>query len=77
MKAVLIGTNKELIWSDVPDPVIRDDEVLLEVHCTALNRADLLQRAGQYPPPAGWPEWFGLEAPTVKVSPHPTGGLGF
>ena len=62
MKAVLIGTNKELIWSDVPDPVIRDDEVLLEVHCTALNRADLLQRAGQYPPPAGWPEWFGLEA---------------
>ena len=62
MKAVLVGEDKKLIWSDVPDPVLRDDEVLVEVCCTALNRADLLQRAGQYPPPAGWPEWFGLEA---------------
>lgn len=65
MKAVLVGEDKKLIWSDVPDPVIHEDEVLLEVYCTALNRADLLQRAGQYPPPAGWPEWFGLEAAGV------------
>ena len=32
------------------------------MHAAALNRADLLQRAGQYPPPPGWPDRFGLEA---------------
>jgi putative PIG3 family NAD(P)H quinone oxidoreductase len=39
--------------------------VILEIHAAALNRADLLQRAGQYPPPPGWPDWFGLEAAGV------------
>ena len=42
-----------------------EDAVLLEIHAAALNRADLLQRAGQYPPPPGWPDWFGLEAAGV------------
>ena len=37
-------------------------------HAAALNRADLLQRAGQYPPPPGWPEWYGLEAAGVIES---------
>ncbi|MBQ9485478.1 MAG: zinc-binding dehydrogenase, partial [Clostridia bacterium] len=32
-----------------------------EIYATALNRADLLQRQGKYPSPAGWPEWPGLE----------------
>lgn len=62
MHAVLVGNQGKLVWSPVPDPVLRDDDVLLEIHAAALNRADLLQRAGQYPPPEGWPEWFGLEA---------------
>ena len=61
MKAILIGENKALTWSDVPDPVIREDEVLVKIHAAALNRADLLQREGKYPPPPGWPEWMGLE----------------
>jgi len=65
MRAVLEGKDKKLQWTEVPDPQIKDDEVLLEIHAAALNRADLLQRAGQYPPPAGWPEWFGLEAAGV------------
>lgn len=55
MHAVLEGDNKKLQWTEVPDPQIREDEVLLQIHAAALNRADLLQRAGQYPPPAGWP----------------------
>ena len=62
MHAVLVGNQGKLVWSPVPDPVPKDDDVLLEIHAAALNRADLLQRAGQYPPPEGWPEWFGLEA---------------
>lgn len=62
MHAVLVGENGKLEWKEVPDPVLKEDDVLVEVHAAALNRADLLQRAGQYPPPAGWPEWFGLEA---------------
>ena len=49
------------MWSDVADPVIRDDEVLVKIHAAALNRADLLQRQGKYPSPAGCPEWMGLE----------------
>ena len=62
MKAMKMGTNGHLKWAEVEDPRIREDEVLLEVHAAGMNRADLLQRAGQYPPPKGWPDYFGLEA---------------
>lgn len=65
MYATVIGEDKKLHWEPVEDPVIKEDEVLLEVHAAALNRADLLQRAGQYPPPPGWPDRFGLEAAGV------------
>ncbi len=61
MKAMLVDENKNLVWSDVADPVIKDDEVLVKVCAAALNRADLLQRQGKYPSPAGCPEWMGLE----------------
>ena len=61
MKAMLVDENKNLVWSDVADPVIKDDEVLVKIHAAALNRADLLQRQGKYPSPAGCPEWMGLE----------------
>ncbi|MBQ8357673.1 MAG: NAD(P)H-quinone oxidoreductase [Clostridia bacterium] len=61
MKAMLIDENKNLIWSEVVDPVIKPDEVLVKIHAAALNRADLLQRQGKYPSPAGCPEWMGLE----------------
>lgn len=65
MYATVIGEDKKLHWEPVEDPVIKENEVLLEVHAAALNRADLLQRAGQYPPPPGWPDRFGLEAAGV------------
>lgn len=61
MKAMLVGANKELLWSDVPNPVMAEDEVLVEIHYAAINRADLMQRDGDYPPPPGAPEWMGLE----------------
>ncbi|MBE6713319.1 MAG: NAD(P)H-quinone oxidoreductase [Ruminococcaceae bacterium] len=65
MFATKIDVDGKLIWAEAEDPVIQEDEVLLEIHAAALNRADLLQRAGQYPPPPGWPDRFGLEAAGV------------
>lgn len=67
MYAMLVDADKKLIWSEVPDPQLKEGEVLVEVHATALNRADLLQRAGKYPPPPGWPEWMGLEAAGIVL----------
>ena len=61
MKAILVNEDKSLRWDDVPNPEIKSDEVLIEVHAAALNRADLMQREGDYPPPEGCPEWMGLE----------------
>lgn len=61
MKAILINDDKSLRWDNVPDPIIKPDEVLIKISAAALNRADLLQREGDYPPPAGCPEWMGLE----------------
>ena len=65
MKAILVDENKNLVWSDVPNPIIGDDEVLVKICAAALNRADLLQRQGKYPSPAGCPEWMGLEVSGV------------
>ncbi|MBO5306215.1 MAG: NAD(P)H-quinone oxidoreductase, partial [Clostridia bacterium] len=67
MKAILVDENKNLVWSEVADPVIKDDEVLVKIHAAALNRADLLQRQGKYPSPTGCPEWMGLEVAGVIV----------
>ena len=68
MKAMLVNENKDLVWSNVPDPIIKDDEVLVKIYAAALNRADLLQRQGKYPSPAGCPEWMGLEVAGVIVA---------
>lgn len=65
MYAILIKEDKSLIWSEVPNPVTKANEILVEVHAAALNRADLLQRAGDYPSPPEWPEWMGLEVAGV------------
>ena len=61
MKAILVGKNRELTWSDVPNPIVGDEDVLVKIEYAALNRADLMQRAGDYPPPPGCPEWMGLD----------------
>lgn len=62
MKAILVNKNdRSLSWSDVSDPVMKSDEVLVKIEAAALNRADLMQREGDYPPPPGCPDWMGLE----------------
>ena len=67
MKAILVNADRSLRWDDVPDPKIKSDEVLVEIHAAALNRADLMQREGDYPPPPGCPDWMGLEIAGVIV----------
>lgn len=61
MKAILINDDKSLRWDDVPNPILGDEDCLIKIEAAALNRADLMQREGDYPPPAGCPEWMGLE----------------
>ena len=66
MKAIVINkADQSLSYTDVENPVLKDGEVIIEVHAAALNRADLLQREGNYPPPPGCPEWPGLEVAGV------------
>ena len=65
------GGPDVLRWSQVPDPVPGPGEVLIEVHASAVNRADLLQRAGQYPPPPGAPPYPGLECAGVVAAVGP------
>ena len=61
MKAILVNEDRSLRWDEVPNPILAEDEVLIKVEYAALNRADLMQREGDYPPPEGCPEWMGLE----------------
>ena len=70
MYAMKVDDAGAMHWTEVPDPEAKAGEVLLGIRAAALNRADLLQRAGKYPPPPGWPEWMGLEvAGTVLAAP--------
>ncbi|MFE3555420.1 NAD(P)H-quinone oxidoreductase [Streptomyces sp. NPDC059193] len=55
------GGPEALVWSDVPDPVAGEGEVLVEVAASAVNRADVLQRQGFYDPPPGASRHPGLE----------------
>jgi tumor protein p53-inducible protein 3 len=61
MKAIVVQSNKSFVWQDVPDPCLKAHEALAEVHYSALNRADLSQRDGKYPPPPGESDILGLE----------------
>lgn len=61
MKAISINESGELQWEETETPMLRDKEVLIKVAATAINRADLMQRAGFYPPPPGASSIMGLE----------------
>lgn len=61
MKAIVVDDDKQMHWQEVETPAPGPDEVLIKVHATAVNRADLMQRQGLYPPPPGASPVMGLE----------------
>jgi putative PIG3 family NAD(P)H quinone oxidoreductase len=74
MRAVVVaapGGPEQLHVENVPDPVARDGEIVVRVAGAGINRADLLQRQGFYPPPAGASEILGLEASGVVATAGP------
>ena len=75
MKAIVINEDKTLSYTDIPNPTLKSGEVIIKTYAVALNRADLLQREGSYPPPSGCPEWPGLEVAGIinEVAPDVTG----
>src|ERR1700758_3959061 len=65
MRAIVVEPDGRLSWKDVADARAREGEVLLRVRAAGVNRADLLQAAGHYPPPPGASEILGMEASGV------------
>ncbi|MFD6567087.1 NAD(P)H-quinone oxidoreductase [Micromonospora profundi] len=68
MRAVTIpqpGGPDALLWAEVPDPEPGPGEVIVDVRASGVNRADLLQRQGHYPPPPGASTYPGLECSGV------------
>lgn len=80
MRAVCVdapGGPENLLLRSVPKPQLKDGEVLIKVHATALNRADLLQRRGLYPPPPGETDIMGLEVAGTVDSLSPGAKRGW
>lgn len=71
MYAVVVDDKQAMHWQEVPDPVPGPGEVLIKVAATSVNRADLLQRQGFYPPPPGASEIMGLECSGTIVDLGP------
>lgn len=61
MRAIVAESSTELAWKEVPDVTAGAGEVVIDVVAAGLNRADLLQAAGHYPPPPGASTTIGLE----------------
>jgi putative PIG3 family NAD(P)H quinone oxidoreductase len=61
MRAIVAESVDRLTWQEIPDIAAGDGEVLIKVNTAGVNRADLLQAAGKYPPPPGASEILGLE----------------
>ena len=61
MRTIVAENADQLTWQESPDITPRHGEVLIRVNTAGVNRADLLQAAGLYPPPPGASETLGLE----------------
>jgi len=74
MHAIVIE-DKQLVWREVADPTAGEGEVVVDVTAAGVNRADVSQRQGFYPPPPGAPPYPGLECAGVMsaVGPGVTG----
>lgn len=71
MHAIVTDSNSELSWAEVPDAVAGPGEVLIAVSAAGVNRADLLQAAGKYPPPPDASPILGLEVSGIIAAVGP------
>src|ERR1700733_10227102 len=65
MRAIVAESAEKLLWQEVPDVSAGPGEVLIKVAAAGVNRADVLQAAGKYPPPPGASEIIGMEVAGV------------
>ena len=65
MHGIVAESSDQLIWQEVPDVSAGPGEVLIKVVAAGVNRADVLQAAGVYPPPPGASEIIGMEVAGV------------
>lgn len=65
MRAIVAESAEQLVWQEVPDASAGPGEVLIKVAAAGVNRADVLQAAGKYPPPPGASETIGMEVSGV------------
>jgi len=65
MRAIVLESSDQLSWQEIPDVTAGPGEVLIKVAAAGVNRADVLQAAGKYPPPPGASEIIGMEVAGV------------
>lgn len=68
MRAIVVESGK-LVLGEVAEPTLREGDLLVRVRAAGVNRADLLQARGHYPPPPGEPSTLGLEVAGEVVTP--------
>ncbi|ARG56979.1 NAD(P)H-quinone oxidoreductase [Mycobacterium kansasii] len=68
MRAIVAESAEQLVWREVPDVAAGPGEVLVKVAAAGVNRADVLQAAGKYPPPPGASEIIGMEVSGTVAS---------
>ena len=75
MRAIIAVSTERMTWQEVPDVAAHAGEVVIKVVAAGVNRADLLQAGGSYPPPPGASETLGLEVSGTisEVGPGVTG----
>ncbi|HET7075269.1 MAG TPA: NAD(P)H-quinone oxidoreductase [Mycobacterium sp.] len=75
MRAIVAESPDQMSWQDVPDVTAGPGEVLVKVAAAGVNRADVLQAAGKYPPPPGASDIIGMEVSGVvaETAPDVTG----
>ncbi|MCB1044855.1 MAG: NAD(P)H-quinone oxidoreductase [Acidobacteria bacterium] len=68
MLAIHIDNHGALVWRESPDPEMKPGHLLIDVCAAGVNRADLLQAQGLYPPPSGESDLLGLEVAGTIVA---------
>ncbi|OBK17131.1 NAD(P)H-quinone oxidoreductase [Mycobacterium asiaticum] len=71
MRAIVAESAEQLVWQEVPDASAGPGEVLIKVTAAGVNRADVLQAAGKYPPPPGASEIIGMEVSGIVADVGP------